>query len=149
MVKPVATISVVPKLPESLKRLEQLAYNLWWSWNHDAIALFRRVDRDLWISTGHNPVINAYRRITPDQRTEDEHPFVMSDFDVARRYFGRVDTSFFHFTSLAALGLLKTKAFHPVADRLERLDQRLFRRFPSLQRFGWMVVIDASEPRPV
>jgi starch phosphorylase len=57
MVKPVATISVIPKLPEPLARLEELAYNLWWSWNHDAIALFRRMDRDLWLSTGHNPVM--------------------------------------------------------------------------------------------
>ena len=57
MVKPVATISVVPKLPEPLKRLEELAYNLWWSWNHDAVALFRRIDRELWISTGHNPIM--------------------------------------------------------------------------------------------
>jgi SAM-dependent methyltransferase len=96
--------------------------------------------------TGHNPVINVYRRFTPDQRTEDEHPFVMSDFDIIRRYFSNLETSFFHFTSLAALGLLKTKAFQPTADRLERVDQALFARFPALQRYGWMVVIDASGP---
>jgi SAM-dependent methyltransferase len=96
--------------------------------------------------TGHNPVINLYRRFTPDQRTEDEHPFVMSDFDIVRRYFGELETRFFHFTSLAALALLKTKAFQPTADRLERVDQQLFHRFPSLQRFGWMVVFDASQP---
>ncbi len=57
MIKPVATISVVPKLPEPLKRLEELASNLWWSWNQDAVALFRRLDRDQWIETGHNPVM--------------------------------------------------------------------------------------------
>ncbi len=56
MVKPVARINVVPDLPESLKRLQELAYNLRWAWNHDTIDLFRRLDRDLWEDTGHNPV---------------------------------------------------------------------------------------------
>ncbi len=56
MIKPVATISVVPNLPPSLERLRELAYNLRWSWDHETIALFRRLDRDLWEQTGRNPV---------------------------------------------------------------------------------------------
>ncbi|MDL1899232.1 glycosyltransferase family 1 protein, partial [Anaerolineae bacterium CFX9] len=56
MVKPIATISVVPNLPAQLSRLEELAYNLRWSWDHDTIGLFRRLDRELWESTYHNPV---------------------------------------------------------------------------------------------
>ena len=96
--------------------------------------------------SGHNPVINLYRRLTPSQRTEDEHPLMMSDLDLMRRYFSDVDAAHFHFTSLAALGLLKTKAFNPTADRLERLDQKMFERFPYTQRFGWMIVLDATTP---
>ncbi len=57
MVKPVATISVIPNLPEPLSRLRELAYNLRWAWDHETVALFRRIDRDLWESTGHNPVL--------------------------------------------------------------------------------------------
>lgn len=56
MVKPVATITVVPNLPDRLKRLEELAYNLRWAWDHETTDLFRRLDRDLWEETGHNPV---------------------------------------------------------------------------------------------
>ena len=56
MVKPVARINVVPNLPKSLARLEELAYNLRWSWDHETIALFRRLDPGLWAQTGHNPV---------------------------------------------------------------------------------------------
>ena len=56
MVKPVATVEVTPNLPSSLERLRELAYNLYWSWDHEAIALFRRLDRDLWEETEHNPV---------------------------------------------------------------------------------------------
>ena len=44
------------KLPENLHRLEDLAYNMWWSWNQSGIELFRRIDPVLWEETGHNPV---------------------------------------------------------------------------------------------
>jgi glycogen phosphorylase len=56
MVKPVTTVRVVPNLPPSLERLRELAYNLRWSWDHETIALFRRLDRDLWEQTERNPV---------------------------------------------------------------------------------------------
>jgi starch phosphorylase len=55
-IKPVHTFTIIPKLPSSLERLRELAYNLRWSWNHDTIALFRRLDSDVWESSGHNPV---------------------------------------------------------------------------------------------
>lgn len=57
MVKPVARINVIPNLPEPLRRLQELAYNLRWAWDHETVSLFRRLDRDLWEKTGHNPVL--------------------------------------------------------------------------------------------
>ncbi|MBI3978235.1 MAG: alpha-glucan family phosphorylase, partial [Chloroflexi bacterium] len=54
--KPVRTFSVIPTLPPGLEPLRELAYNFRWAWNHATIELFRRLDRDLWESTGHNPV---------------------------------------------------------------------------------------------
>jgi starch phosphorylase len=55
-VKPIRSFTVVPSLPPELGRLRDLAYNLRWSWNHETIGLFRRLDRDLWETSGHNPV---------------------------------------------------------------------------------------------
>jgi starch phosphorylase len=55
-VKPVHAFHVVPSLPAPLEGLRQLAYNLRWAWDHSTIDLFRRLDSDLWESTGHNPV---------------------------------------------------------------------------------------------
>jgi len=55
--KPVHTFTVVPSLPPRLERLRKLAYNLRWTWDHDTIELFRRLDSDLWETTGHNPVL--------------------------------------------------------------------------------------------
>jgi len=54
--RPVHSFTVVASLPKELDRLRYLAHNLFWSWDHEIIALFRRLDRDLWESTGHNPV---------------------------------------------------------------------------------------------
>lgn len=52
---------VAPAIPEKLAFLETLAYNLWWSWNYDAIELFRRIDRELWKQVNHNPVLFLQR----------------------------------------------------------------------------------------
>jgi len=49
-------ISVFPRLPENISRLQELAYNLWWSWNPDAQALFSSLDEELWRSANQNPV---------------------------------------------------------------------------------------------
>ncbi len=42
-------------LPRRLRRLAELAYNLWWTWNPEAERLFRRLDADAWERAGHNP----------------------------------------------------------------------------------------------
>ncbi len=50
------TFTVAPRLPERLVPLLEIARNLWWVWNPEAVDLFRRLDHDLWSATGHNPV---------------------------------------------------------------------------------------------
>jgi len=55
--KPIRTFQVRPSLPPSLTPLLEIAHNLRWSWDHAAIELFRRLDRDLWETSGHNPVL--------------------------------------------------------------------------------------------
>jgi starch phosphorylase len=44
------------KIPARIARLEELAYNFWWSWHRGSRDLFKTLDRTLWRSTGHNPV---------------------------------------------------------------------------------------------
>jgi len=55
--KPIRTFTVVPSLPPELEYLREMAYNLRWSWDHETIELFRRLDRSLWDTTNHNPVL--------------------------------------------------------------------------------------------
>ena len=45
-----------PSLPEKLQPLNDVAYNMWWTWHPDAINLLRRMDRDMWDKYYHNPV---------------------------------------------------------------------------------------------
>jgi len=79
--RPVRTFQVRPLLPEPLKPLEEIAYNLRWSWDHETIALFRRLDRDLWESSGHNPVLmlNTISQETLHEAAQDEAFLVQQD----------------------------------------------------------------------
>ncbi len=47
---------VKSNLPDGLKKLEEIAYNLWWVWNSDAKNLFRNLDPDGWVEAESNPV---------------------------------------------------------------------------------------------
>lgn len=48
---------VSPALPPELSRLNELAHNLLWTWDHNIRGLFRRLDANLWKACGHNPVL--------------------------------------------------------------------------------------------
>lgn len=50
------TIAVLPVLPDRIKRLRDLAMNLWWSWTPQAVALFSEVGEAAWEESGHNPI---------------------------------------------------------------------------------------------
>jgi starch phosphorylase len=52
----IRTFTVLPHLPQRLQPLQKLAYNMWWCWNHEAVALFRRIDADAFERTEHSPV---------------------------------------------------------------------------------------------
>ena len=72
--KPVRTYTVVPSLPDKLKKLRELAYNLWWCWDHESIDLFRRLDSDLWEETYHNPVkmLGTIKQETLEAKAKDD-----------------------------------------------------------------------------
>jgi starch phosphorylase len=50
-------LTVKSGLPPKLKKLEELSKNIWWAWNSEGKNLFHDLDRDLWRSTGENPVM--------------------------------------------------------------------------------------------
>src|SRR5262249_11929180 len=70
----IRTFTVLPHLPERLQALQKLAYNLAWCWNHDAIALFRRIDEDLFEQVENSPVklLGAIDQARLEQLCHDE-----------------------------------------------------------------------------
>jgi glycogen phosphorylase len=56
-VHPISEFLVRPALPPALARMMELSYNLLWSWDHTIRALFRRLDPQLWLSSGPNPIL--------------------------------------------------------------------------------------------
>lgn len=49
-------MQVKSNLPENLRKLEEIAYNLWWCWDSDARNLFRNIDRTAWKEASSNPI---------------------------------------------------------------------------------------------
>ena len=64
----VKQLLVLPKLPERLSKLQELASNLWYSWCWDVVSLFIRLDADMWERCYQNPVEMLSK--LPQQRLE-------------------------------------------------------------------------------
>jgi starch phosphorylase len=80
----------VSKLPRRIEGLNELAYNLWWSWHITARELFKALDTPLWKATGHNPVkllqqIALHRLVAAAQDPVflKKYDSVMDDFKTA------------------------------------------------------------------
>lgn len=48
-------LNAVSELPAPLARLKELSRNLWWSWQPEAVELFKELDPELWEACGHSP----------------------------------------------------------------------------------------------
>ncbi|UJF32331.1 DUF3417 domain-containing protein [Paenibacillus hexagrammi] len=53
---PAALTNESRTLPPAIHRLTDLSYNLWFSWNEEALKLFKSMDPVKWEQSGHNPV---------------------------------------------------------------------------------------------
>ena len=62
-------LQVRPKIPARLARLDELANNLWYSWDRPTRALFARLHPGLWKATGQSP--KAFLKRVDEQRLLD------------------------------------------------------------------------------
>ena len=60
MARTVRNYTVLPSIPDRLKALQTLAYNLWWCWNADAVALFSKIAPKQFEDLDHSPVRLGY-----------------------------------------------------------------------------------------
>ena len=56
-IQPLKEFLVRPALPPALSRLNELGYNLLWTWDHSIRTMFRRLDAPMWKASGHNPIL--------------------------------------------------------------------------------------------
>jgi len=79
--RPIRTFTVLPHLPGRLKALQELAHNLWWCWNHEAISLFRRIDDERFELCENSPVklLSAIKQERLDELQNDDGFLVHMD----------------------------------------------------------------------
>ena len=75
------SLEVNPRLPHELRRLDELANNLWFSWDRPTRALFARLDPALWEAVGHSP--KAVLQGLDQKKLEDaaRDPVFLHDYD--------------------------------------------------------------------
>lgn len=62
-------VTVKSHIPASLKKLDELAHNLWWTWNQEGMDLFNSIDKGLFRKVGRNPV-ELLSRLSYEKLTE-------------------------------------------------------------------------------
>lgn len=74
-------------LPERIERLNELSYNLWWTWQPRARELFRELDPVLWGLCKENPVLLLHR-IDPARlyKAVEDPQFLGQYDDVIKRF---------------------------------------------------------------
>jgi len=118
-----------------------------------------------WDPLAYNPVINVYRGMASQVRTEDEQPLTFADVKLARRYFVDVRHREFWIASLALfLKYYLIDRVHPNQDRywkriLRETPRRLWwwhpfawcdamlTRLPLVRRLAWNMVMWGTKQR--
>jgi ubiquinone/menaquinone biosynthesis C-methylase UbiE len=94
---------------------------------------------------GTNPLINAYRRLTPGYRTADEAPLDLASLMPMLNRFGEVEHREQYLFAQAALGLaylpFGAQLFPAVSRGLFRLDNAVLGRLPALGRYAWYTIL--------
>ena len=80
-------IIVKPQLPKSINRLDEMANNLWWSWNTEYLRLLKKMDRDLWENVQKNPV-KFLKRVTQEklEKAANDNSFVKEYEKILKNY---------------------------------------------------------------
>jgi ubiquinone/menaquinone biosynthesis C-methylase UbiE len=91
---------------------------------------------------GHNPVVNWYRRRTPELRTPDEHPLLLRDLAAMEQSFKHSRVTYFGLIA-PILGLFSRhpNPRSPITRAVWVLD-RLLCRFAPLRHYAWFCIIE-------
>lgn len=96
---------------------------------------------------GYNPFINLYRRFTPSLRTQDEHPLLQHDLDLANTHFGTVRITYYYLTTLLTLPFACTRIGKMLIRGANAVDRVIFRALPALRKQAWFILLELRDPR--
>ncbi len=83
------SVEIHPRIPERLSRLNELANDLYYSWDRGVRRLLRQLDEKTWKSSLSNPKV-FLRRVSADKLEQASHdPIFLADY---RRVLSRYDT---------------------------------------------------------
>ena len=89
---------------------------------------------------GYNPVLNGFRKRTPEARTDDERPLLEDDIFLARKHFRDVRYKAFGLTSVLSVPVRKTKAGPIALGFFAGIDRLLF-ALPPIRRQAWYALM--------
>jgi ubiquinone/menaquinone biosynthesis C-methylase UbiE len=70
-----------------------------------------------------NPIIEFYRKLTPNLRTPDEQPFRKQELKIIKKHFQNIRIKYFGCFTLLAVLVRKMKCFYKLLDILYKLDE--------------------------
>ena len=76
-----------PNLPQRIRGLERLVYNLWWSWNRAAREMFRALDLQAWLNSAHNPLRMLTMVSQETLEKAAKNPEFLERYDAVMAYF--------------------------------------------------------------
>ena len=88
-------LNVKSNLPESVKKLEEIARNIWWVWNSDAKNMFRTINAQAWKEAGSNPIC-LLNILTHEELTAlgNDAAFVKKLDDIYNRFTQYINTPY-------------------------------------------------------
>jgi ubiquinone/menaquinone biosynthesis C-methylase UbiE len=93
---------------------------------------------------GTNPLINLYRKLSPNSRSIDEHPFVKKDFDLINSLFKNVSINYYGFFTLVFFLFYKKPQKSLLFKILCKLDFYFF-KIKYFKNFAWSALIIAKK----
>ena len=94
---------------------------------------------------GHNFLINLYRRLTPDIRSEDEHLLSETGLKAIKRNFGQAQIHYFYLIGLFICFFVGKPGFKSLLRCCEFIDSFLL-KLPVIRSQAWMVLIELKRP---
>ena len=93
---------------------------------------------------GTNPLINFYRKLTPNSRSTDEHPFLEKDFNFINSLFKNVTVRYYGFFTLIFFLFYRNPKKSLIFKIISRLDYYFF-KIKYFKNFAWSVLIVAKK----